>query len=64
MSESGEFYAADKNFTLPLAVTAWTNITSTTPYYVNSVGYDYSKNANIDIAHQVLLPHKTHRWLD
>ena len=64
MSESGEFYAAGKNFTLSPAVTAWTNITSATPYYVNFVGYDYSKNANIDITHQVLLPHKTHRWLD
>ena len=28
MSENGEIYTAGKNFTLPLAVTAWTNSTS------------------------------------
>ena len=28
MSENGEIYTADKNFTLPPAVTAWTNSTS------------------------------------
>ena len=28
MSENGEIYTAGKNFTLPLAVTAWTNLTS------------------------------------
>ena len=28
MSEIGEIYTADKNFTLPPAVTAWTNSTS------------------------------------
>ena len=26
MSENGEIYTAGKNFTLPLAVTAWTNL--------------------------------------
>ena len=28
MSENGEIYTAGKNFTLPLALTAWTNSTS------------------------------------
>ena len=28
MSENGEIYTAGKNFTLPPAVTAWTNSTS------------------------------------
>ena len=28
MSENGEIYTADKNFTLPPALTAWTNLTS------------------------------------
>ena len=28
MSENGEIYSAGKNFTLPPAVTAWTNLTS------------------------------------
>ena len=28
MSENGEIYTTDKNFTLPPAVTAWTNLTS------------------------------------
>ena len=28
MSENGEIYAAGKNFTLPPALTAWTNSTS------------------------------------
>ena len=28
MSENGEIYTAGKNFTLPLAVTGWTNSTS------------------------------------
>ena len=28
MSENGEIYTAGKNFTLPPAVTAWTNLTS------------------------------------
>ena len=28
MSENGEIYTTGKNFTLPLAVTAWTNLTS------------------------------------
>ena len=28
MSENGEIYTADKNFTLPPALTAWTNSTS------------------------------------
>ena len=28
MSENGEIYTAGKNFTLLLAVTAWTNLTS------------------------------------
>ena len=27
MSENGEIYTAGKNFTLPPAVTAWTNLT-------------------------------------
>ena len=30
MSENGEIYTAGKNFTLPPAVTAWTNSTSAT----------------------------------
>ena len=28
MSENGEIYTAGRKFTLPLAVTAWTNLTS------------------------------------
>ena len=28
MSENGEIYTADKNFTLPPTVTGWTNSTS------------------------------------
>ena len=28
MSENGEIYTAGKNFTLPLALTGWTNSTS------------------------------------
>ena len=33
MSENGEIYTAGKNFTLPPAVTAWTNSTSViTPF--------------------------------
>ena len=28
MSENGEIHTIGKNFTLPLAVTAWTNLTS------------------------------------
>ena len=28
MSDNGEIYTPGKNFTLPLAVTAWTNLTS------------------------------------
>ena len=28
MSENGEIHTADKNFTLPPAMTAWTNLTS------------------------------------
>ena len=31
MSENGEIYTADKNFTLPPALTAWTNSTSVHP---------------------------------
>ena len=31
MSENGEIYTAGKNFTLPLAVTAWTNLNSAPP---------------------------------
>ena len=36
MSENGEIYTAGKNFTLPPAVTAWTNSTSgswSVPWY-------------------------------
>ena len=32
MSENGEIYTAGKNFTLPLALTAWTNSTSDYQY--------------------------------
>ena len=32
MSENGEIYTAGKNFTLPPAVTAWTNSTSAHKY--------------------------------
>ena len=31
MSENGEIYTAGKNFTLPPALTAWTNSTSAVP---------------------------------
>ena len=31
MSENGEIYTAGKNFTLPPALTAWTNSTSAPP---------------------------------
>ena len=33
MSENGEIYTAGKNFTLPPALTAWTNSTSVTDQY-------------------------------
>ena len=37
MSEIREIYAAGKNFTLLLAVTAWTNLTFVCVYYFVSV---------------------------
>jgi len=33
MSENGEIYTAGKNFTLPPALTAWTNSTSAWPFF-------------------------------
>ena len=37
MSEHGEIYTAGKNFTLPPALTAWTNSTSVYNRYKNSI---------------------------
>ena len=34
MSENGDIYTAGKNFTLPPAVTAWTNLTSVPRYLI------------------------------
>ena len=44
MSENGEIYTTGKNFTLPPAVTAWTNLTSVAPlsnfpYFLKRVVY-------------------------
>ena len=36
MSENGEIYTAGKNFTLPPALTAWTNSTSAWPFLKKS----------------------------
>ena len=36
MSENGEIYTAGKNFTLPLALTGWTNSTSAARYDVGN----------------------------
>ena len=38
MSENGEIYTADKNFTLPPAVTALTNSTSAQPHAASGLG--------------------------
>ena len=38
MSENGEIYTADKNFTLPPAVTALTNSTSAQPHAASWLG--------------------------
>ena len=37
MSENGEIYTAGKKFTLPPAVTAWTNLTSANPFFNSGV---------------------------
>ena len=37
MSENGKIYTAGKNFTLPPALTAWTNSTSELSDYLQSV---------------------------
>ena len=41
MSENGEIYTADKNFTLPPALTAWTNSTSAGRDYIVCQGCSF-----------------------
>ena len=49
MSEKGEIYTAGKNFTLPPALTAWTNSTSE---------YDY--NHSFDFFHDLIFSFPCH----
>ena len=45
MSENGEIYSAGKNFTLPPALTAWTNSTSGEGFFF----YSYSNLQRVHI---------------
>ena len=45
MSENGEIYSAGKNFTLPPALTAWTNSTS--------VNYIWNVNVNVNVNQKI-----------
>ena len=52
MSENGEIYSAGKNFTLPPALTAWTNSTSETEKYA-TYKYENVGQAGGKVARQI-----------
>ena len=59
MSENGEIYSAGKNFTLPPALTAWTNSTSETEKYAT---YKYENVEIYSAGKNFTLPPAVSHW--